>query len=194
MDIKQIEKTLKGMLPERRLKHSLNVSKCAVKLSEIYKCDKEKAQIAGLVHDCAKYFTDEQIEDSIKRFNVELDPLEVNNIALSHSVIGSYVAVDVFNIKDEEIINAIKYHTTGKENMSLLEKIIYMADLIEEGRNFPKVEELRELTYSGKLEEALLLSFNNTIKFIIDNNQLIHPRTIKARNYILEELIIGTFN
>lgn len=194
MDIKQIEKTLKGMLPERRLKHSLNVSKCAVKLSEIYKCDKEKAEIAGLVHDCAKYFTDEQIEDSIERFNVELDPLEVNNIALSHSVIGSYVAVDVFNIKDEEIINAIKYHTTGKENMSLLEKIIYMADLIEEDRNFPRVEELRELTYSGKLEEALLLSFNNTIKFVIDNNQLIHPRTIKARNYILEELIIGTFN
>jgi len=194
MDIKQIEKTLKGMLPERRLKHSLNVSKCAVKLSEIYKCDKEKAEIAGLVHDCAKYFTDEQIEDSIERFNVELDPLEVNNIALSHSVIGSYVAVDVFNIKDEEIINAIKYHTTGKENMSLLEKIIYMADLIEEDRKFPRVEELRELTYSGKLEEALLLSFNNTIKFVIDNNQLIHPRTIKARNYILEELIIGTFN
>lgn len=194
MDIKQIEKTLKGMLPERRLKHSLNVSKCAVKLSEIYKCDKEKAEIAGLVHDCAKYFTDEQIEDSIKRFNVELDPLEVNNIALSHSVIGSYVAVDIFSIKDEEIINAIKYHTTGKENMSLLEKIIYMADLIEEDRNFPRVEELRELTYSGKLEEALLLSFNNTIKFVIDNNQLIHPRTIKARNYILEELTIGTFN
>lgn len=194
MDIKQIEKTLKGMLPERRLKHSLNVSKCAVKLSEIYKCDKEKAEIAGLVHDCAKYFTDEQIEDSIKRFNVELDPLEVNNIALSHSVIGSYVVVDIFSIKDEEIINAIKYHTTGKENMSLLEKIIYIADLIEEDRNFPRVEELRELTYSGKLEEALLLSFNNTIKFVIDNNQLIHPRTIKARNYILEELIIGTFN
>ena len=182
------------MLPERRLKHSLNVSKCAVKLSEIYKCDKEKAEIAGLVHDCAKYFTDEQIEDSIKRFNVELDPLEVNNIALSHSVIGSYVVVDIFNIKDKEIINAIKYHTTGKENMSLLEKIIYIADLIEEDRNFPRVEELRELTYSGKLEEALLLSFNNTIKFVIDNNQLIHPRTIKARNYILEELIIGTFN
>lgn len=194
MDIKQIEKTLKDMLPERRLKHSLNVSKCAVKLSEIYKCDKEKAEIAGLVHDCAKYFTDEQIEDCIERFNIELDSLEVNNIALSHSVIGSYVAVDIFNIKNEEIINAIKYHTTGKENMSLLEKIIYMADLIEEGRNFPKVEELRELTYSGKLEEALILSFNNTIKFVIDNNQLIHPRTVKARNYILEELIIGTFN
>lgn len=194
MYLKQIEKTLKEMLPERRLKHSLNVSKCAVKLSEIYKCDREKAEIAGLVHDCAKYFTDEQIEDCIEKFNIELDPLEMNNIALSHSVIGSYVAVDVFNISDKEIINAIKYHTTGKENMSLLEKIIYMADLIEEGRNFPRVEELRELTYSGKLDEALILSFNNTIKFVIDNNQLIHPRTVKARNYILEKLTIGSVN
>lgn len=194
MDLKQIEKILKEMLPERRLEHSLNVSKCAVKLSEIYKCDREKAEIAGLVHDCAKYFIDEQIEDFVEKFNIELDPLEENNIALSHSVIGSYVAMDVFNINDKEIINAIKYHTTGKENMSLLEKIIYMADLIEDGRNFPRVEELRELTYSGKLDEALILSFNNTIKFVIDNNQLIHPRTVKARNYILGNLTMRSIN
>ena len=189
MNYKEIEKVLKEMLPERRLEHSLNVSKCAVKLSEVYKCDKEKAEIAGLVHDCAKYFTDEQIEDCVRKFNIELDPLEVNNLALSHSVIGSYVAKEVFNIDDEEIINAIKYHTTGRENMSLLEKIIYMADLIEEGRKFPRVEELRELTFSGKLEEALILSFNNTIKFVIDNNQLIHPRTVSARNYILRNIL-----
>lgn len=189
MNYKEIEIVLKEMLPERRLKHSLNVSKCAVKLSEIYKCDKQKAEIAGLVHDCAKYFTDEQIEDCVRKFNIELDPLEVNNIALSHSVIGSYVAKEVFDIDDEEIINAIKYHTTGRENMSLLEKIIYMADLIEEGRKFPRVEELRELTFSGKLEEALILSFNNTIKFVIDNDQLIHPRTVSARNYILRNIL-----
>ena len=189
MNYKEIETILKEMLPERRLKHSLNVSKCAVKLSEIYKCDKQKAEIAGLVHDCAKYFTDEQIEDCVRKFNIELDSLEVNNIALSHSVIGSYVAKEVFNIDDEEIINAIKYHTTGRENMSLLEKIIYMADLIEEGRKFPRVEELRELTFSGKLEEALILSFNNTIKFVIDNDQLIHPRTVSARNYILGNIL-----
>ena len=187
MDCKQIEKLLKEMLPEERLNHSLSVSKCAIKLSEIYKCDKEKAKIAGLVHDCAKFFTDEQVEDCVKKFNIELDPLEVNNIALSHSIIGSYVAKEMFNIDDEEIINAIKYHTTGRENMSLLEKIIYISDLIEEGRNFPGVEELRNLTFSGKLEEALILSFNSTIKFVIDNNQLIHPRTISARNYILSK-------
>ena len=189
MNYSEMESKLKEMLPERRLQHSLNVSKCAEKLSEIDNCNKEKAKIAGLVHDCAKYFDDEQIEDCIKKFNIKLDPLEENNIALSHSLIGSYVSKEVFKIEDEEILNAIKYHTTGRENMTLLEKIIYMADLIEEGRNFPRVEELRELTYGGKLDEALILSFNNTIKFVIDNNQLIHPRTVKARNYILSKVL-----
>lgn len=182
-----IEARLKELLPERRLKHSLNVAKCAVKLSEIYNCDKEKAYLAGMTHDCAKYFNDEQVEHYVKKFCIKLDDLEINNLALSHSVIGSYIIEDIFNIKDEEIIDAVKYHTTGRENMTLLEKIIYMADLIEEGRNFPKVDELRNLSYSGKLNEALLLSFNNTIKFVIDNNQVIHPRTVSARNYILRE-------
>ena len=188
MDCNQIEKILKEMLPEKRLKHSLSVSECAIKLSDIYRCDKEKAKIAGLVHDCAKYFTYEQIEECVKKFNIKLDSLEENNIALSHSIVGSYVAKEVFNINDEEILSAIKYHTTGRENMSLLEKLIYMADLIEEGRKFPKVEELRNLTFSGKLDEALLLSFDNTIKFVIDNKQLIHPRTVSARNYILNRI------
>lgn len=189
LNYKDIEYKLKEMLPERRLKHSMNVSQCAVKLSEIYGYDMEKAKLAGLIHDCAKYFNDDQVEDSIKKFNIELDSLEENNIALSHSVIGSYVIQETFNIKDEDIINAVKYHTTGRENMSILEKIIYIADLIEEGRKFPLVDKLRELAYNGSLDEALLLSFNNTIKFVIDNNQLIHPRTVSARNYILSEIL-----
>ena len=92
-------------------------------------------------------------------------------------------------IDDEDIINAVRYHTTGREDMTLLDKIIYMADLIEEDRDFPRVDELRNLSYSGKLDEALLLSFNNTIKFVIDKNQLIHPRTVSARNYILREIL-----
>ena len=189
LNYKDIEYKLKEMLPERRLKHSMNVSQCAVKLSEIYSYDMEKAKLAGLIHDCAKYFNDDQVEDSIKKFNIELDSLEENNIALSHSVIGSYVIQETFNIKDEDIINAVKYHTTGRENMSILEKIIYIADLIEEGRKFPLVDKLRELAYNGSLDEALLLSFNNTIKFVMDNNQLIHPRTVSARNYILREIL-----
>lgn len=189
LNYKDVEYKLKEMLPERRLKHSMNVSQCAVKLSEIYGYDMEKAKLAGLIHDCAKYFNDDQVEDSIKKFNIELDSLEENNISLSHSVIGSYVIQEIFNIKDEDIINAVRYHTTGRENMTILEKIIYMADLIEEGRKFPLVDKLRELAYNGSLDEALLLSFNNTIKFVMDNNQLIHPITVSARNYILREIL-----
>ena len=187
--LKNIEEKLKKMLPDKRVKHSISVSDCAIKLSEIYSCDKEKAKLAGLIHDCAKYFTNEEIEYNVKKFGIDLDPLEENNIALSHSIVGSYVIQDKFNIEDEDVINAVRYHTTGRENMSLLEKIIYIADLIEEGRNFPRVDELRRLAYSGKLDEALLLSFNNTIKFVMDNNQLIHPRTVSARNYILGEML-----
>jgi HD superfamily phosphohydrolase YqeK len=73
--------------------------------------------------------------------------------------------------------------------MTLLEKIIYMSDLIEVDRNFPYVDELRKLVYNKKLDEALLLSFDNTIKFVIDNKQIIHPRTVSARNYIMKTLI-----
>ena len=95
-------------------------------------------------------------------------------------------------LTQSSICSSVKYiaqSCTSPAISANLEKIIYMADLIEEGRKFPRVEELRELTFSGKLEEALILSFNNTIKFVIDNNQLIHPRTVSARNYILRNIL-----
>ncbi|MFR7490339.1 MAG: HD domain-containing protein, partial [Romboutsia timonensis] len=88
------------------------------------------------------------------------------------------------------IINSIKYHTTGKEDMDIIEKIIYIADLIEEDRDFPGVEELRDLVYNKELDKALLISFNNTIKFVIENNQLIHNRTVDARNYLIKNKIL----
>lgn len=190
MSLEFIKNKLNQMLPEGRVNHSLNVANCAVKLSKIYNCDEEKAYLAGIVHDCAKYLSHEKVEDYINKYEIYLDNLEEDNLALSHSVIGSFIAKYEFNIEDDDIINAVKYHTTGRENMSLLEKIIYMADLIEEGRNYPNVDLLRELAYSGKLDQALLISFENTIKFVIDNKQLIHPRTVSARNYIMQENII----
>lgn len=188
MILTSINQKLKEMLPERRMKHSLNVADCAVKLCEVYNCDKDKAYVAGMVHDCAKYLNCAEVEYYIKKYNIELDEFETNNLALSHSIIGSYIAEYEFKINDENIISSIRYHTTGKEDMNLLEKIIYIADLIEESRDFPSVDLLRELTYCGKLEEALLISFDNTIKFVIDNKQLIHPRTVSARNYIMKKL------
>ncbi|RDY29662.1 HD domain-containing protein [Romboutsia weinsteinii] len=187
MNLDCINEKLSQMLPEGRIKHSIGVADCAVKLSEIYNYDKEKAYIAGIIHDCAKYLNEDEVDEYVNKYEIYLDELERGNIALSHSVIGASIARHEFLVEDKEIINAVKYHTTGREDMTLIEKIIYMADLIEEGRNFPTVDKLRELTYSGKLDEALIMSFNNTIKLIIDRGQLIHPRTVKARNYLINK-------
>lgn len=189
MNIELIKEKLNLMLPQNRIDHSINVADCAVKLSKIYNIDSDKAYIAGLVHDCAKYLNKEEVEEYINKYEIYLDELEDESLALSHSVIGASIARYEFGIDDIEIIDAIKYHTTGKEDMNLLEKIIYMADLIEDGRNFPMVDRLRELTCGKDIDKALLLSFDNTIKFVINNNQLIHPRTISARNYIMKYII-----
>lgn len=186
MNYNDIKDKVRNMLPEKRYRHSENVANCAAKISEIYGYDKDMAYLAGIVHDCAKYLSDEDVKFYVKKYDIKLDKLEKNSLALSHSIIGSYICKYEYNIENEDVISAVRFHTTGRENMSLLEKIIYMADLIEEDRNFDGVEKLRELVYSGKLDEALLLSFNNTIKFVIDNNQMIHEKTIKARNYMLE--------
>lgn len=189
MNLELINEKLNLMLPQDRINHSLNVADCAIKLSEIYNIDSNKAYIAGLVHDCAKYLQKDEMDEYINKYEIYLDELEDGNLALSHSVIGAFIAKYEFGIDDEEIIDAIKYHTTGREDMNLLEKIIYMADLIEDGRDFPIVDRLRELTYGKDIDKALLVSFDNTIKFVIDNNQLIHPRTVSARNYIMKYLL-----
>ena len=190
MNLELINNKIQEMLPEKRYKHSLNVADCAVKLSEIYGCDKEKAYIAGIAHDCAKYLNKDEVKYYVDKYKIALDEIEKDNLALSHSLIGSYIAKYEFGINDKDIINAIKYHTTGKEDMDIIEKIIYIADLIEEDRDFPGVEELRDLVYNKELDKALLISFNNTIKFVIDNNQLIHNRTVDARNYLIKNKIL----
>ena len=106
------------------------------------------------------------------------------SINLMHGLAGSIIAKHIMGIEDEDVLNSISYHTTGRKNMTILEKIIYIADYIEPMRNFPGVDELRKIAYSN-LDEALLLSFDNTIKYVITKGQLLHLDTIEARNYIL---------
>ncbi|MPN04623.1 hypothetical protein SDC9_151868 [bioreactor metagenome] len=90
-------------------------------------------------------------------------------------------------VKDKEIFNAIAYHTTGRRNMTMLEKMIYLADYIEPLRKYPGVSEIRELTYND-INKAVLRSFDNTIKYVIDRGQMIHPNTIEGRNYLIKIL------
>ncbi|KOC55207.1 phosphohydrolase [Clostridium botulinum] len=176
---------LKQNLKPKRFEHSIGVRDTAIKLAEIYGESLEKARIAGLVHDCAKNMSDEQILDICSKNEYNIDEVSQNMPSILHGEVGAYIAENIMGIEDKEILDAITYHTTGKENMTLLEKIIYISDYIEPLRDFPGVEDLRGLVYNKELDRALILSFNNTIKYIIDRNQLLHKKTIEARNYML---------
>lgn len=180
----EINKYLEKNLNNHRYIHSLNVSKTAVELASLNNADINKAKIAGLVHDCAKNLSNEEILKICKNNNIQVDNISMNNPQLLHGWAAAIIAKQVMGINDEEILSAVKYHTTGKKNMSLLEKIIYIADYIEPGRDFNGVSELRKITHEN-LNMGLLKAFDSTIKYVIDRNQLIHMNTIEGRNFLL---------
>ena len=182
-----IEK-LKDYLPEKRWTHSLNAARAAVKLSELVGCDSQKAEIAGILHDTAKYVKLADVGSYCEKYNIQLDEMEKKSTALSHSVLGYYIAKYEFGIEDEDILSAIRYHTTAKPGMNILEKIIYVADVIEVGRDYPGVDDLREVAYSGDLDRAVLMALDNAIMSVIRKKAPLHLRTIEARNYYLTQV------
>lgn len=180
----QILKYLQENLKESRYKHTLGVCKSAVELAKRYDGDQEKARIAGLLHDCAKYLSSREIIDIMNKEKYYMDEVEKSFPEIMHGRAGAHIAKEVMGINDEEILEAIRFHTTGKEEMNLLEKIIYLADYIEPYRSYPGVEKLREVAFAN-LDEALLLAYDNTLRFVLEKGQLIHVDTIKARNKLL---------
>ena len=183
-----IKQELKQMLKEKRYIHTLSTQKEAIKLANNYNIDPEKASLAALLHDCAKNFSDEKMFKILKQYSIPIDDIEKINTATLHGKVGKIIAKTKFNINDKEILSAIEYHTTGKANMSLLEKIIFLADVIEETRTYDGVDEIRKIAYKN-LNDAIIISLERTISFVISKNQLLHPDTINARNYLILEKI-----
>lgn len=185
--IDNIHDKLKAMLSEKRYRHSLGVQKTAVELCRKYDVDAEKASIAGLVHDCAKKFDDEKLIRIYENLGMKMNIVYEKQPQLLHGPVGAYVAEKEFLITDREILHAIQYHTTGCENMSMLDKIIYIADYIEPGRDFPGVDDIRSAAYRD-INEGLLLAFDSTIRYVLQRRQFIDLNTINARNYLLCEI------
>lgn len=180
----QIKVYLKKNLNESRYIHVIGVVETAEKLASIYGEDKIKARYAALIHDLAKHENGNALISICENHGYTLSLVERNAPHLLHGLAGAIIAKEKMGIEDNDILNAAIFHTTGKEDMTLLEKIIYIADYIEPSRDFKGVEELREITFKN-LDEGLLKAFDNTIKFIIDKGLLIHQRTIEARNYLV---------
>lgn len=182
MEIEMIKNELKHDLSEKRYVHSLGVADEARKLAEKYGEDPERAYIAGLVHDCAKEVPPEDMEGILKtRYGITVDSMSRLTPKILHGVLGACEAQRRFGIYDPEILAAVKYHTTGKGNMSMLEKIIYIADYIEPNRDFDGVEHLRHLAYKN-IDEAIIKGIDDTILDLVERGLLLHPDTIHARN------------
>ena len=187
MDTEQIKERLKKLVSKKRFKHTLGVFETAEMLAMAYEVDVQKARMAALLHDCAKGIKGDSVRKYVFEHTVFLDEIEKKETALSHGAIGAHMARSEFGINDDEIISAIRYHTTGKPDMTKLEKIVYIADFIEPNRSYPGVDELRKLAFED-LDLALLMAFDNTIRYVLSIRKLLHTRTIEARNFILEQM------
>ena len=178
---------IKEKLPNKRYEHVLGVKASAVKLAERYGEDMEKAAIAALIHDCAKKMKDEELIAIVEKAGYSPDWVEEISPQLLHGMAAAIIAKDQMDVEDTDILDAVTYHTTGRAEMSLLEKIIYIADYIEPSRDFPGVKELRKTAFED-LDKAMLMSLENTIKYIIEKKQLLHTNTVDARNSLLVKL------
>lgn len=184
---------LKTLLNEKRFKHSIGVMDTAVKMAERYGADVEKARVAGLLHDCAKNLSSEELIALAEKYNIELDDVLRHSPFLLHGPVGGYLIRDNFGVCDKEIKRAVMLHTTGDKDMTLLDKIIFLADFIEPGRDFEGVDVLRK-TADEDLDKAVIMALDRTIEFVIKNNQLLYNKTVIARNDMLIKLEKSNIN
>ncbi|MBP1890454.1 putative HD superfamily hydrolase involved in NAD metabolism [Clostridium moniliforme] len=184
MKITYIYDYLKENLQPKRYIHTLGVVSTAKKLAKLNGVDEDKAELAALCHDVAKNLTLEELTNIIKNNNIELTLSEKKTPELWHGIVSEIVAKEKFDIYDEEVLSAMRWHTTGKENMSKLDKIIYIADMIEPSRVYDGVDEIREKVLED-LDEGVLMGMNHTIKYLLTRGALIDLNTVKARNYLI---------
>ena len=182
--LEEIRDYLKDNLKPARYGHTLGVVNTAIKLAEIYGEDKNKAEIAALCHDVAKNMSNDALRKIIDNENIILSIDEENTQELWHSIVAPVIARKVFEIEDEEILAAMRWHTTGKEDMTNLEKIIYLADLIEPSRMFEGVDEIRELAYKN-LDSAMLKALTHTTIYLLTKGCAVDINSVKARNYLV---------
>lgn len=182
-----IIKTLQARLSRNRMQHSLQVAETAEKLAFHYGGDEEKARLAGLVHDCAKGLSGAELIEIARQNQLYMHEIDFEIPDLLHAPVGSFLAQREFAIEDPQILRAIQIHTLGAPEMSRLDKIIYLADMIEPGRDYPGLERLTCLTWRD-LDAAMLFALESTIKYCLDRGRILHPLTVQARNAFLRQV------
>lgn len=185
MTTEDMKKLLKSSLKESRYVHSLGVADTAVILAKEFGVDEEKAYIAGLLHDAARQFKNEDMIKEAKNRNIEIGEVEAKMPLLLHANIGAFLVKEKYGVTDEEICKAIETHTVAGRNMTDLQKIIYFADMVEPSRDYPGVAELREYAKNNSLNEIMFEALSETIAFVLEKGGVIHPATVLARNELI---------
>lgn len=182
VNINELRDILKIRLSKKRYTHSLNVADAALKLAEKYGADIEKAYLAGLVHDiCKEVPTDEQLAMA-QKCRQGIDETEQKIPALYHAAAGSWYGENVLHIHDEDILNAVRYHTTGRAGMSRLEECVYLADLISEDRTYKDVGRMRRLAFED-INGAMLEAARFTLRDVIAKDSFIPENSMQTYNY-----------
>lgn len=185
MEPSQMLEIVKERLPEKRFTHVLGVVDAAKELAAEFNVSVPHAEIAAILHDVAKFSDREWMKSIIVA--EKMDPLLLEyHSELWHAPVGAYLAKTEFGVEHEDVLNAIRYHTTGREGMSDLEKVVYIADLIEPNRKFSGVEELRQLKERG-LDVMMEASVKHSIEFLVSKNQPVFPDSLKCYNDFVQQ-------
>lgn len=176
-DIYKLQNKIKKELEEKRFEHTLGVAYTAANLAFVYDYDEKKAFIAGLLHDSAKCLSHEKRLMVCKKNHLDVSKVEEENPVLLHAKVGAFYAKEKYGVCDSEILDAIRYHTTGRPDMGILEKIIYVADFIEPHRKkLPRLSEIRKISFCD-LDKAIFMILENSLNYLEKGNTKIDPKT-----------------
>ena len=166
--------------------HTLGVVAAAELLAARYGVDREQARLAAFLHDVARDMETSELLKRVMEYGILMDEIEAGAPLLLHAKVGAAMGRTLFGIEDGAVLQAVERHTTGAPEMTALDAVVYVADYIEPGRDFPGVEEVRRAA-GQDLDHAVVLAMNGTLQYLLRENRLVHPRTVNARNYLLWE-------
>lgn len=186
-NLKKIKKKLKKELDEARYEHTIGVMDTAACLAMRYDCNFEQALTAGLLHDCAKCIPNDRKLKLCRKYAVEVTDFEQKAPFLLHAKLGACLAREEYGVEDSEVLDAIASHTTGRPGMSLLDKIVFIADYIEPGRDrAPGLSEVRRLAFED-IDQALIRILTDTLAYLTESSQEIDPTTQAVLDYYTRE-------
>jgi predicted HD superfamily hydrolase involved in NAD metabolism len=180
----ELEQALQLQVSGERLQHTRRVVETARRLAACHGADAEKAAVAGLMHDYARGMAPAELLFVGRRYKVLTDPAEEKNPLLLHGPVAAALLAESGLVTDPDVLNAIRWHTTGRPQMSLLEKVIWLADYIEPGRSFPGAEPVR-LVADQSLDGALRVALEQTIRYVLDRGWPLHLSTVRAYNWLI---------